>query len=187
MLEFEKKILLSAAEYRLLLKTFIKKKENASVQINYYYDTNDFKMNGKGITCKVRSKNDNLEATVKSRCGKGSDCSVEVPVVIDDKLNVESFEIMGLQLQGGLITNRHEIYNDGICNAVLDCNYYLGHVDYELEIEYIKGNEEKSVRLLKEMAKVLLYGKLIVSIESFCRRANASKSKSERFFNFKKA
>lgn len=186
MLEFEKKILLSEEEYNLLSCFFSKDTDNSNLHINYYYDTNTFDMNKKGITCRVRRKNGKLEATVKSHCGNKTECSVEISVDVNNQFQVECFEIMGLKLQGSLVTNRNEIYNDGICQAVLDCNFYLDRVDYELEIEYLQGNEKNAEQLLEEIAKVLLYGKLITSVEEFYRRTEYSKSKSERFFDCKK-
>ena len=56
MLEFEKKVLLSEPEYRFLKENRYRAGKTA-VQVNHYYDTDDFALSRQGITCRIREKN----------------------------------------------------------------------------------------------------------------------------------
>ncbi|MBQ7335743.1 MAG: hypothetical protein IJW92_04665 [Clostridia bacterium] len=52
MIEFEKKILLTKEEYDCLFAHFGQEKPRVK-QVNYYFDTDDFLMNRKNITCRI--------------------------------------------------------------------------------------------------------------------------------------
>lgn len=186
MLEYEKKILLSQAEYSLLLNEMCKYSASG-IQTNYYFDTDDFSMNEKDITCRIRCKNGKFKTTVKSHGGKETDCSVENTANIKNGFDADTFKEMGLRLQGSLFTERTVAYKDEYCEAVLDRNTYLGNTDYELEIEYSQVYSEYADNLLHKIAGILLSNGCITSIEEFCGRAKKSKSKSQRFFERKKA
>lgn len=56
MVEFEKKILISKEEYRVLWEE-MGKNAPTTVQINHYFDTENHAMNKKGITCRIRQEN----------------------------------------------------------------------------------------------------------------------------------
>ena len=184
MLEFEKKILLSRKEYTALLWT-MRKDFSPTIQTNYYFDTDDYTMNQKGITCRVRSKNGRFQAVLKSHSRDASDCSVENASEVQNEFDVNVFREMGLHIQGSLVTERTTIYTDTFCKAVLDRNLYLGCIDYELEIEYSEGYESHAVHVLHHAAEILLLNQCIASAEEFCHRVGISKSKSERFFERK--
>lgn len=64
MLEYEKKVLLTEAEYTCL-KKLANDPSLTATQINHYFDTDDFAMNQKGITCRVRLKNGMYQPTIK--------------------------------------------------------------------------------------------------------------------------
>ena len=185
MLEYEKKILLSQAEYSALL-TAMCKDSPACIQTNYYFDTDDFSMNEKGVTCRIRCKNGKFKTTVKSHGGKETDCSVENCANIKNKFDADTFKEMGLHLQGSLFTERTVAYKDEFCEAVLDSNTYLGNTDYELEIEYSQEYNEYADNLLFKIAGILLTEGCITNIKEFCDRAQNPKSKSQRFFERKK-
>ena len=53
MKEFERKMLLSKDEYDILMK-YLEKSGSTTRQVNYYFDTDDFLMNKKGVTCRIR-------------------------------------------------------------------------------------------------------------------------------------
>ena len=55
---------------------------------------------------------------------------------IRNGLESNAFTDMGLKLQGELVTKRCIVFKDADCEVVLDKNEYLGHKDFELEIEY---------------------------------------------------
>ena len=72
MLEFEKKIILSPQEYDFLVRLQDQSAEKIE-QINHYYDTDDFALNRKGITYRIREINDEFTATIKNHraaCGR---------------------------------------------------------------------------------------------------------------------
>lgn len=183
MLEFEKKVMLTHDEY-LLLKEQCKKKP-AETQINYYFDTDDLSMNKKGITCRIRAKNGEYKTTLKKHCRENSCCSVEAHICRSTEINTDFFDALGLHFQGELVTLRICMFENKFCKAVLDKNFYLGHTDFELEVEYSTKNEKRALKYLKGVAKRLLAEKLIDSEESFLLRIGKGASKSERFFNKK--
>ena len=51
MLEYEHKVILTPEEYRCISE-HLAGGAPSSVQTNYYYDTDDMKMNGKKTTCR---------------------------------------------------------------------------------------------------------------------------------------
>ena len=183
MLEYEKKVLLTKEEYEVLADQC--KRMAVETQTNYYFDTDDFYMNRKGITCRVRVKNGKYKTTIKNHDTQGLNCSVEENLYEGEELNVKVFGALGMYFQGELITTRTILYKDDCCEIVLDRNTYLGYEDFELEVEYIKECEEMATEFLEKTALFLLAEDLIDSVESFLLRAQKSKSKSERFFERK--
>ena len=69
MTELEKKLLLTEDEYDYLMERFgygsplIQKP--IVTQINYYFDTDDFSMNRRNTTCRIRLKGGKYRATMK--------------------------------------------------------------------------------------------------------------------------
>lgn len=186
MFEYEKKIILSDDEYFILQQ--IKGKDSPTItQINYYYDFNDFSMNKKGVTCRIREKDGIYQATIKEHNQRIEDCSVEHSMKVFNEHDNRLFVDMGLILQGCLTTERTILYSDKICEVVLDKNIYLGCTDYELEIEYLPQYEEHSEHLLNQIAHILYSHNSMFSINTFMEKVNSSKNKSERFFERKKA
>ena len=64
MLEYEHKVILTPEEYRCISE-HLAGGAPSSVQTNYYYDTDDMKMNGKKTTCRIREKNGIYTAVIK--------------------------------------------------------------------------------------------------------------------------
>jgi uncharacterized protein YjbK len=62
--EIEFKTLLTENEYNTLLELFTKNTTSYN-QTNFYFDNDNFELNAKKITCRVREKNNNFELTVK--------------------------------------------------------------------------------------------------------------------------
>lgn len=180
MLEYEKKVLLTKEEYDVLAEKC--RGMPLATQINYYFDTDDSSMNRKGITCRIRAKNGKYKTTIKKHCTENPSCSIEVDLCETTEINTKVFDALGLHFQGELITSRIYIHKDAFCEMVLDRNTYLGHTDFEIEIEYRKECEERALRLLKDAAECLVATKLVVSTEEFLIRINNAKSKSKRFF-----
>ena len=181
MLELEKKVLLTKDEYETLLNLlgiscpFVK-------QTNYYFDTKTFSMNRKGITCRIRLKNGKYTATIKKHAAYAADGSIETSVSVKNGIEDNGFLDMGLYLCGSLTTQRTVILKDTACEMVLDRNDYLGYTDYELEIEYLTGYDERAVQHLQKIALVLMSVGKIKNTQEFFSRIGKSGNKSQRFF-----
>lgn len=84
MLELEKKLLLTKREYGILLNHDYFRR-SAEVQKNYYYDTADYELNRKGITCRyTRKERTHLSQRSKniSQIGKNAVLKAPVPLRI---------------------------------------------------------------------------------------------------------
>lgn len=184
MLEYEKKILLTAKEYETIVSKFCKQLQSKQ-QINYYFDTDYLDMNKKGITCRIRLKDGVYTTTVKRHHFKDQDCSFEEIISEKTEFDAEYFKKLNLKLQGELITERTILYKDSLCEAVIDRNTYLDHTDFELEIEYSKNNNEKALMILTNVARTLEADKLLSNAEEFLNLVGQNKSKSQRFFERK--
>lgn len=183
MLEYEKKVLLTKEEYSALIG--LKDEVLNEEQTNYYFDTNSFDMNRKGITCRIRQKDGIYKATVKHHDTVYSGRSTEEDIYEGSEYNASFFEALGLHIQGELITIRALLFTDPYCEIVLDKNAYLGDMDFEIEVEYAEEYEEKALDYLKDIAAYMASLQLIDSTDAFLHRVGKGKSKSERFFERK--
>lgn len=184
MKEYEKKILLTSQEYEEMVMPLCGRLRPV-VHTNYYFDTDDFSMNNKGLTFRIRGKNGRFKATIKNHNTRADDCSIEEDLVEKTTFDPDIFNVLGLRYQGQLITERIVIHKDVFCKAVLDRNTYLGHTDFELEVEYAKGRENIALGLIENIAEDLLSSYTIADKKEFLDRAKHSKSKSQRFFERK--
>ena len=180
MTEFEKKLILSKDEYNYLMKHLGQDKMTVT-QINYYFDTDDFDMNRENTTCRIRLKNGKYMATMKLH-SEENDNSTEIDLLIRNGIYDNTFIDMGLKLQGELITKRCLILQDDICEVVLDKNDYLGHTDYELEVEYSSNHENEALIILHRIETILLYNNPSLTLKDFALRYKNTPSKSTRFF-----
>ena len=184
MLEYEKKIMLTADEYQAIVKLLCKDLP-IKTQTNYYFDTDNLDMNSNGITCRIREKDGRYKATIKSHCAERPDCSVEEDLSEKTDFYPSSFTGFGLRYQGELVTDRIVVQKDSDCELVIDRNTYLGYEDFELEIEYREESEYMAQELLKRIAEILIAVNLLNDSQAFIDRAKQSKSKSHRFFEGK--
>ena len=184
MIEYEKKIMLTANEYDtlIMLKGMYLP---ITRQENHYFDTDELLMNSLGITCRVRHKNDKFTATVKRHSRTRQDESFEYNVYEKSYFDPEPFYESGLQYQGKLVTDRIIVFEDEKCQIVLDCNKYLGKIDYELEAEYSKGNKKYAMSFLDDIADALVATFVLDNKAQFWGRVAKGKTKSERFFEQK--
>ncbi len=181
MLEYEKKIMLTADEYNTI--GLIRSNDSLpKIQTNYYFDTDDLSMNDKGITCRIRAKDGKFIATIKNHGGKNPDCSVEDNLVEMTEFDTKIFDTLRLRYQGELVTRRASIHKDNNCEVVIDKNTYGGVTDFELEIEYCEGSEKEAQALLESIAEELVIAKVLTSKDEFLNRVGQCKSKSQRFF-----
>lgn len=183
MLEFEKKWLLTQAEYEVLKLQFAGN-SSTTVQTNYYFDTDDCSMNRQGITCRIRGKNGRYRVTIKNHQMNHDDCSHEATIADTTQFDVSVFCALGLRLQGELITERTLLYEDAFCKAELDKNQFLGCTDYELEIEYAEGHAECVLAVLEQVAYALRSVNEDITAKWLYIHTNAQ-SKSQRFFERK--
>ena len=185
MTELEKKLLLTEDEYDYLMEHLGYEsplvQKPVTTQINYYFDTDDYTMNRKNTTCRIRLKDGKYKATMK-RHSTGKDQSTETEMEIYDGLESNSFTKMGLKLQGELITKRCIVFKNTNCEAVLDKNEYLGHTDYEVEIEYTSEHEKDAQAILKIFRDMLTRRKCFLIYKEGIADPPKVPSKSNRFF-----
>lgn len=185
MTELEKKLLLTEDEYDYLMEhlgyesPLIQKP--ITTQINYYFDTDDFSMNRQNTTCRIRMKDGKYKATMKNH-SSGGDQSTETEMEIRNGLESNAFTDMGLKLQGELITKRCIVFHDDNCEVVLDKNEYLGHTDYELEIEYASEHEKDAQAILRIFKDMLIRRKCFLTYKESLKDSPNVPSKSNRFF-----
>lgn len=185
MLEYEKKIMLSEDEYLSILMLMCKYAP-IQTQTNYYFDNDVLSMNDKGITCRIRAKDGKYKATVKKHNVEHPDCSVEVDLAEKTEFDPQIFSVFGLHHQGELVTDRVVMHKDSTCEMVLDRNVYLGHTDFELEVEYCKESEHKAQSLIENIAECLVATERLTEINDFFARIGKGGSKSQRFFEYLK-
>lgn len=185
MTELEKKLLITEDEYDYLMEhlgyesPLIQKP--IVTQINYYFDTDDLSMNRQNTTCRIRLKDGKYKATMKKH-SSGDDQSTETEMEIYNGLQSNEFTDMGLKLQGELITHRCVVIRDANYEAILDKNEYLGHTDYELEIEYTPEHEKDAQAILKIFRDMLTRRKCFLGYKESVKEAPDVPSKSSRFF-----
>ena len=183
MKEYEKKIMLTEYEYMILTHT-VSKYKVPEIQVNYYFDTNSFFMNKKGVTYRIRFKDDTYTATIKNHYTGKENLSIETIVDVSKEFNEKIFNDSFLELQGELRTERTTMFDNVMYRVYLDKNIYLDTIDYELEIEYNEGNDALANEVLEYIFEILEFkGESIKSeIE---KRYSLSKSKSQRFIERK--
>ena len=150
MIEFEKKLLLSKKEYETLMKRTVP--DATVVQRNYYYDSDDLKMNRADITCRIREKNGSYVATMKNHSPLSN---TENSAIAYSPWDSRFFNDPTLKLQGCMTTTRTLLYRNDFLEIVLDKNDYLDCTDYELEIEYTSEKEWQAEHCLREIRKYL--------------------------------
>lgn len=135
--EIERKSIITKNEYENFIKYFFKKLEsNYKLQINYYYDTDNFSLNKKGDTLRIRQINDSLKLEYKYNKKIIDDTRICKEVVKEVEYLPKTISINNTEYNqiGSLITDRtNYLYEEFVIS--LDKNYYLGIVDYEIEIE----------------------------------------------------
>lgn len=181
MFEYEKKIMLTRKEF-LAIVSEAPKCVPLMPQTNYYFDDNNLSMNEKGITYRIREKEGAYKTTIKNHKAEHPDCSVEVDLGQKGEFDSSFFNMLGLCYKGNLVTERIVLYKDSCCEILVDKNDYLGYTDYELEIEYSKGNEESALMALENIAHYLVATGLTKCYDELVSRVGQSGSKSQRFF-----
>lgn len=119
------------------------------VQINYYYDTEDYDLHREDITLRVRQVEGRLLCQCKFESGNsedGANIRTELEKEINGlarKIDPGDFfdhrqvrDLPKVRLIGCLVTERRVYEVEPGVDVTLDRSHYLGHTDWELEIEY---------------------------------------------------
>lgn len=154
MLELEYKFLLSEEKFLSLINNLPeeiqKGAEKPYIQVNYYFDTPDYAAHKEGVTVRIRQKNGRLQGQIK-RHDKGKSIKSEEEYFTAEELPDHiDFEGKMLVYLGNLTCRRSSFVCDGY-QLDFDESFYLGKQDYELEIEFEDGNEEKVRKLIQEL------------------------------------
>jgi uncharacterized protein YjbK len=136
-IEHERKQLLSHSDYQqlcILLNGICKGTEQ--VQINYYYDDVNFTLCRQSNTLRVRQIESSLKLEKKFfKCfSKGVRITDEISCNIDCLPIAVEYNDMLFNFVGEMTTVRI-VYCVDQYTIALDRNYYLGIIDYEIEVE----------------------------------------------------
>jgi uncharacterized protein YjbK len=161
MVESELKYMITFEEYNQLLNMSTNNfQKQTLIQINYYFDTNEFELDKRGITLRIRQTEKDLKLELKSPISKDGALRVKkefsrsidkLPFVINF-INDEWSELIqcnsDLYLKGSLITQRTKLDSEDGIEIVLDKSYYLGLIDYELEVEFQEGLKAQAFNVI---------------------------------------
>ncbi|WP_409291832.1 CYTH domain-containing protein [Peribacillus sp. SCS-37] len=167
-IEIEYKNLLTREEFEAAAKKFNISPYDFKTQINYYFDTADFKLKDEKCALRIRNKNGLFTLTLKEPAAEGllethqALTGEEAGAILEGgsipagpvRMQAERFGIdMGnIELFGALETDRCEFrYKDGL--LVFDNSRYLGKEDFELEYEVkdAESGRRNFYHLLKEL------------------------------------
>lgn len=158
MLEKEMKLLFDSDKY-YELKSSIEKNlpsvyTDNFIQINYYYDTEDYLLEKSKNTLRVRQKGENLKLQYKYKklqsdginiCEEYERTLDKLPMIVSEKLlPMVSDARRKYRLIGMLVTQRSNYYYKSVVVS-FDMNFYLGICDYELEIEFEDYNDAREI------------------------------------------
>lgn len=148
-IEIEFKNLLERDEYNNLAAHYMSNLEPIK-QVNYYFETNDFRLKQQGAALRIREKTDAYVATLKQPVENGllethdtltkeqfkAWCQDEITLGenIRQQLNTLGIKEADIRYKGQLTTYRYERQDRDII-LVLDHSEYNGMIDYELEVE----------------------------------------------------
>lgn len=182
MFEYEKKFLLKRDEF-LCLKCNPYCQGKPERQVNFYFDTDDFDYDEKGITCRIREKNGKHKATIKNhRIGKDG-CSEEKTCDAEDENDAVLFKDMGVSFRGTLTTDRVTAVPAEGVKIMLDHSTYLETEDFELEVEYDPDSEYKVREVMNILACHLNISTKELEARQFSEGVCIPANKSHRFFS----
>ena len=156
-IEYERKQILTLDEYNMLITRLNEIVDcNEVIQVNYYFDDNNYSLCDKGDTLRVRQKSGRLSLERKFNkrystngvriCDESNEDIHNLPmkIVIGDN----KFYYIG-----NLMTVRKNYKIDD--NTIsLDASYYLGKIDYEVEIE-----SDKEVTIPEFVSKIIKFNR----------------------------
>ncbi|MCL2261932.1 MAG: CYTH domain-containing protein [Defluviitaleaceae bacterium] len=135
--EYEKKKLLTEKEFNDKIAELSRfAPADDILQINYYYDTADFAFHKRDETVRIRQKDDKLR--FEHKIGKQSVGSTKISKETARSMEILPkgvlFDNIEVSLLGSLITYRTNFHMDNFVIS-LDKNFYLGSIDFEIEVE----------------------------------------------------
>jgi len=168
--EFERKKILTKEEYDALLIKMSKVVVGHSfIQVNYYYDTSTLTYSNANETVRVRLKESNI--TFERKFGKqffNKTCiSKETATSIETLPKTIILDGNELTLIGNMVTFRSNFQLETF-TVSLDKNYYLGIIDYEIEVEVESERVELPtiLRIFEEKASSGKYSRFITALTS---------------------
>ncbi len=164
--EIEAKILIDKKEYDKLNKKL--KLNEPFLQTNWYIDSADRNLAKQGMGLRIRHVNGEYLLTLKSPLAVGlfekeqllSPSEAESMIAdnkfpeggIKDFLDLLDFDSSTLKTLAKLETERRRgFHEENVARIALDKNTYLGHTDYELEID--ADSMDKAEQVAKEILK----------------------------------
>lgn len=166
--EHEYKYMLDKVQYEAILENLRIKyniQEKPKVQINYYFDTDEFHLSKEDITLRIRQIDSNLYLQLKTPIARDNSLSIKKEYnktlsTFTNTIDLKNQEFSHLlpcsgkaYLIGSTVTERTKFnIEDGI-EIDVDKNSYLGFVDYELEIEFDVEKKQKVQNIIKSINK----------------------------------
>jgi uncharacterized protein YjbK len=162
--EMEYKYMLNESQYMHIMSRVHSEQGNidCKIQVNYYYDSNNYLLDNNKITLRVRQKDSKLSLELKSelqnegllRINEELEYPIDkLPLVLNRK-KVSWLECLPdseeISLKGSLITERITVKPCEGIKLDIDKSIYLGKVDYELEVEFKEELKEKAYELLRD-------------------------------------
>ncbi len=159
MKELEYKYLLEPEVFRekqqQLLDWYPESCKRDVLQINYYYDTADLQLLRDNTTLRVRQIGGQLRMQAKLHTRQVDGCSIseEKESPLETLPSVLSCPEKGTlcYLQGSLVTRRVRYVPIPGIKAEFDENFYLGHYDCELELEFLEERREQVAGLIRRL------------------------------------
>lgn len=153
MKELEYKFLVDKVFFENVQETLKDRYKGVSTSVieqeNYYYDNDNFELRKSGITMRIRHKDGCLRLQVKKHFKTDKKYSVceEDERTIDMVYGSIAVDGKRYDLKGVLHTIRTRYLIDEGIRVEFDKSSYLGHEDYEIEIEFFKEkiNEVKDL------------------------------------------
>ena len=139
--EFERKSVVDCEKYNMWLAEFADRFPCEDIfQINYYYDTADFALFRSDETLRIRQIGNNLKLQYKHN--KNHIGNMRISDEYSEKMDElpKSIAINGVETYNiGFMVTQRANFDLGNCVVSLDKNYYLGEIDYEIEVEGENG------------------------------------------------
>lgn len=110
------------------------------LQINYYYDTDQYDLLHAKTTCRVRQSGSELLGQYKKHSVDDVHRSQEIEFQLERLPSKIEKDGRTMFFQGQLVTHRKSYQVAPTVKIEYDVNMYLGCCDYEIEIEYLNGD-----------------------------------------------